>query len=484
MWFQARPLQGNVPPGPPNQFGGPAGPGGPGGPGFGYYPPPPNMGGWGGRAPPPGPYGNMPYPPPPGWYPPPPGPGGPWGNPAAFPPGPGAPAGPSGAAGPQAPNNRQAPNAQDPRPAPIGAAGDKKPSTPAQQGAGGPTGHSQSQPGQVRNEAVHRASPAQTAAPTLPVDSKPSVAEVKATAASLQAATAPISSAAEANRSVPTGPRTNARPGQIMAAVPLPAALTSKVAQQTQPPANVAYQQATAADLKDATEAAKAAVAVAMARLGQGGSSASIPAPAAHQAGQAVLQNLAKEGGALDNLTKKVGELRVNAGSTRGSPNTRGRGRGGHRNAKVEVPDADFDFAEANAKFNKEEVVKEVASPLHEGAQDGGEATPEVETQAPGMSEAPAAYNKSKSFFDNISSEAKDRAENNGMKPGGREWRGEEQRKNMETFGQGSVDGGYRGGYRGRGRGRGGRGRGYGRGGAARGGNTAYRSNRETQSAA
>jgi protein LSM14 len=75
------------------------------------------------------------------------------------------------------------------------------------------------------------------------------------------------------------------------------------------------------------------------------------------------------------------------------------------------------------------------------------------------------AYNKTKSFFDNISSEAKDRAENSGQKPGGREWRGEEQRKNMETFGQGSVDGGYRGGYRGRGRGRG-RGNMRGRGGS------------------
>jgi protein LSM14 len=269
-----------------------------------------------------------------------------------------------------------------------------------------------------------------------------------------------------------------------MAAVPLPAALTSKVAQQTQPTASPARQQATAAELRDATEAAKAAVAVAMAKLGQGGSSTTVPAAAAQQANQAVLQNLAKEGGALDNLTRKVGEMRVNAGPTRGSPNTRGRGRGGHRAAKVEVPDADFDFAESNAKFNKEEVVKEVASPLHELAQDGGEATPEPESQATGTPDAPPAYNKSKSFFDNISSEAKDRAENNGMKPGGREWRGEEQRKNMETFGQGSVDGGYRGGYRGRGRGRGGRGRGYGRGGAARGGNPAFRNNRETQSAA
>ena len=64
--------------------------------------------------------------------------------------------------------------------------------------------------------------------------------------------------------------------------------------------------------------------------------------------------------------------------------------------------------------------------------------------------------------------EAKDRKANNGSRPGGREWRAEEQHRNIETFGQGSVDGGYRG-YRGRGRGRGGRGRG-GYGGRGRGG--------------
>jgi protein LSM14 len=140
----------------------------------------------------------------------------------------------------------------------------------------------------------------------------------------------------------------------------------------------------------------------------------------------------------------------------------------------MEVPDVDFDFASSNAKFNKQEVVKEAiaGSPLAETATNGP--TPEA---ADTSSASPApAYNKSKSFFDNISSEAKERAENGGQKPGGREWRGEEQRKNIETFGQGSVDGGYRPGYRGRGRGRGMRGRGLGRGG--RGG---YR-NRDAQS--
>jgi protein LSM14 len=162
----------------------------------------------------------------------------------------------------------------------------------------------------------------------------------------------------------------------------------------------------------------------------------------------------------VDNLTRKVNEMRVN--SSRGGPvnnNSRGgRGRG-PRPAKVEVPDVDFDFATSNAKFNKQDVGKEatVGSPLSE-TPNGHEPTPEVDSE-PASSTNPPAYNKSTSFFDNISSEARERQENQGQKPGGREWRGEEQRKNMETFGQSSVDGGYRN-HRGRGRGRGGRGRG------------------------
>jgi protein LSM14 len=255
-----------------------------------------------------------------------------------------------------------------------------------------------------------------------------------------------------------------------MPAVPLPTALTAKATQPTQNVPSKATQEASASALRDATLAAKAAVAVAMAKMNAPGSS--------QQA----------NGSGMENLTKKVNEMRVNAprgDAPRGGAHTRGgRGRG-PRPAKVEVPDADFDFASSNAKFNKEEIVKEAiasGSPLGETVPNGGAITPDnVLDSVPGSGALPA-YNKTKSFFDNISSEAKDRAENNGQKPGGREWRGEEQRKNMETFGQGSVDGGYRGGYRGRGRGRGGRGRGFGRGAGVRGGGP-YRSNRETQSA-
>jgi protein LSM14 len=154
----------------------------------------------------------------------------------------------------------------------------------------------------------------------------------------------------------------------------------------------------------------------------------------------------------------------------------------------MEVPATDFDFESANAKFNKHDLAKEaIASgsplgsdiavpPASKTATNGHAANGTDDVLKPALSEkgdivipAAASYNKSTSFFDNISSELKDREESRRL--GGQEFRSEERKKNLETFGQGSVDG-YRGGFRGRGRGRGfGRGRsGFrGRGGASRG---------------
>ncbi|KAL7813794.1 Scd6-like Sm domain-containing protein [Trichoderma gracile] len=426
---RARPGAQGAPQNPPP--GAPAG-APPGAPGFQQHPYPPNNfyggppppGSWGRGGPGPmgGPgFGNM-YPPPPGWFPPgqgfPPGPGGPgpWGN-APFPPGPGGPSSADAAQGQRA-APEQPSSAQESKPPPIGPSADKPRAPPTE-----PKSHAQAAR-QPHN------------APTPPVDSKPSAEEVKAAATAV-----PANGAAKANdvpKAIPTGPRGN----RVQPVIPL-AGPTSK---PFQPPfamekaAQAAPQPAAAAtgpsSVQDATSAARAAVALAMAQLSNSG------------------------GNAMDNLTNKVNEMRVNA--TRGSTANRGRGRGG-RPAKVEVPDADFDFAQSNAKFNKEEVVKEagVGSPANETA-----AAPAEEGSEPQDGAAPVAYNKSRSFFDNISSESKERAENNGQKPGGREWRGEEQRRNIETFGQGSVDGGYRN-YRGRGRGRGtrGAGRGFSRGG-------------------
>lgn len=153
--------------------------------------------------------------------------------------------------------------------------------------------------------------------------------------------------------------------------------------------------------------------------------------------------------------------------------------RGGFNNQqprKVEVPSTDYDFEGANAKFNKQDLVKEViasadddkkpvSSPVTNSANGNAEDDEEVVIPPGGG----GYYNRGSSFFDNISCENKERAEaKEGERPrGGAVWRGEEQKKNLETFGQGSVDGGFghygRGGWnRGRGRGRGFRGRGYG----------------------
>ncbi|KAL7914557.1 Scd6-like Sm domain-containing protein [Trichoderma velutinum] len=271
-------------------------------------------------------------------------------------------------------------------------------------------------------------------APAPPVESKPSVEEVKAVATTL--ASNGAAKATDASKAIPTGPKAN----RIQPVLPL----TGPASKPFQPPfaaekASQPVPQSAGAgpsSVQDATSAARAAVALAMAQLSNTG------------------------GNAMDNLTTKVQEMRVNA--IRGGSANRGRGRGG-RPAKVEVPDADFDFAQSNAKFNKEDVGKEAVGGSPSNENPVAPATEGSETQD---GSAPVAYNKSTSFFDNISSEAKERAENNGQKPGGREWRGEEQRRNIETFGQGSVDGGYRN-YRGRGRGRGtrGGGRGYSRGG-------------------
>lgn len=370
---------------------------------YGGPPPPGPWGRGGGPGPMPGPgFAGVPYPPPPGWFPPgqgfPPGPGAPgqWSNPQ-FPPGPGGPAGPAGPAGPQ-------------HGGPSSAGPDAKAASGAEQAKS---------PASVPTEPKSLAQGARQTrnAPNPPVESKPSAEEVKAVASNLNNGSGPAATKNNRNnRPAPALPLA----GSIAKPFQLPNAGKAAPAGPKTPSA------APPASVEDATSAARAAVAVAMAQLGNSGSTA------------------------MDNLTSKVNEMRVNA--NRGTSGGRGRGRGGRPGGagKVEVPDSDFDFAQSNAKFNKDDIAKEAIAggdtiespgePVHK--------EPDAETTGSNL------YNKSRSFFDNISSESKDRAENNGQKPGGREWRGEEQRRNMETFGQGSVDGGYRN-YRGRGRGRG-----------------------------
>jgi protein LSM14 len=390
----------------------------------------------------------MPYPPPPGWFPPgqgfPPGaPGpGPWNN-YPYPPGPPGPAGTPGLDPSQ--NNRSTPNPtapQDQKQVLIGGTADKQK---------GPGAGAQA-PAPTEPKSFAQSLAQNSGAPPPPVESKPSLEEVKATGAYLSTNG---QSSKPAGKPVPTGPRNN----RVTPVIPLPGGLPKAAPQTAETGGQSSSKVAgtNASNLRDATQAAKAAVAVAMAKLESA--------------------NTALVNGPMDNLTKKVNEMRVNA--TRGNnQGARGRGRGGRPGqAKVEVPDSDFDFASSNAKFNKHDLVKEViaGSPLTETPNGSVSETTEP-TSTPAT-----AYNKTTSFFDNISSEAKERADNGGQKPGGREWRGEEQRKNMETFGQGSVDGGYRN-FRGRGRGRGGsRGRGYG---GQRGGRGGFRNRDQGTSAA
>ncbi|KYK54204.1 hypothetical protein DCS_06161 [Drechmeria coniospora] len=388
----------------------------------GFYggPPPASWGRGGGPGSGPGPgpaFGNMPYPPPPGWFPPgqgfPPGGSGPWTD-QSFPPGQG------GGPEPQIPHQGPSSHtAQDPKAG--GVAPDR-----AKTGQSAPA---------TEPKSLAQASRQPAAAPSPPVESKPSVKEVKAAAQRGN-----TNGAAPSSTDRPNATSQLSRGNRVTPVIPLSGSSTKPFhlpsGNRAEQAAGKPAVAAAPTSVEDATSAARAAVAVAMAQLGNSG------------------------GNAMDNLTNKVNEMRVNA--VRGAPAPRGRGRGGRQGApKVEVPDSDFDFAQSNAKFNKVEIAKEAiaGSPLAETATNLPELATEME--APDGT-PPVAYNKTKSFFDNISSEAKDRAENGGQKAGGREWRGEEQRKNMETFGQGSVDGGYRN-YRGRGRGRGGRGRGYNR---------------------
>ncbi|PLB42773.1 hypothetical protein P170DRAFT_451614 [Aspergillus steynii IBT 23096] len=266
--------------------------------------------------------------------------------------------------------------------------------------------------------------PAQVA-PTPPVESKPSG----------RGRTGICGTCPRPTRRTEQGPPTGPRNGRVQPAIPIAA----PKAPAPRPRITEAYRAATAA------------VAAAMAKL---------PQPGPQQ----------KSGAApVDNLTRQMAEMKPYDGTRpqRGHHQHPRGGRGGQR-------------TQYQGHKKVEDLLKEAiatGSPVHEVEPQFPDGDVSEVASAGGASDA-TPYNKSSSFFDNISSEARDREEGAGGRVGGREWRGEEEKRNIETFGQGSVDG-YRGGYRGRGRGRGyGRGRGgynrgyggRGRGGGIRGG--------------
>lgn len=435
------------------------------------------------------------YPPPPGWHgPPPPGSGFPGQHVGPFPPrrqgdfpygGPG----PQQQA-PQRPPQQQPQSQSPPERAPNESSQPTK-ILERPNGANQPPQRPKSQQpkGQTPTPAPGQAPSQAPIGPPPPVASKPDPA----------AALAP---AAPASNTVPNA--NTQKSGKIVPAVPRPST-TRKAVNKPNPnfpintmPANLVQQNppkpsqaATNAALQHqsaTTQAAAAAVAAAMAKLG--------PGPSGNNAGITAREPRAAGGGGdiVDNLTKKVNEMRTHEGNRqpRAGRGT-GRGGGGRGGAGaaprgIEVPSSDFDFESANAKFNKQDLVKEAiatgdvgvngdspADGLSKSKDETGENGEKVVIPA-ATGAGEGTYNKS-SFFDNLSSEAKERDDTaeggNGGKPRPRgfEFRNEDRKRNMETFGISNVDGG---GYRGRGRGRGrggfGRGGGYGRGGPGGGG--------------
>ncbi|EXJ69806.1 uncharacterized protein A1O5_06877 [Cladophialophora psammophila CBS 110553] len=415
---------------PPNQFG------------RSYGPPP------GGFGPGPGfpPYG----PPPPGYF------------------------GPPGGQGfPQGPGPHLFPQHHQPPIGPQGFRGNIPPPVPQPQphpdsgaGAEPPTSNLTSElPGSNK-------APESISSPPLPKDAQPpapspsqlSHAQVAAKAAPTSAPAPAVAAAAAAvvapPKAAPTGPKnTRVTPAvpltvnQKSFTPPVPTAVDTSATNGagTKPQKPVPSQAA----MDEAARQAKEAVAAAMAKLN--------PQAAAAQAKQTPSTT------AVDALTKKVAEMSTSTtsnGTARGGRGGFRGGRGGnyHRGGgqkKMEIPKSDFDFESANAKFNKEDLIKEAiasGSPLEENPtqeEGDGEAGKPTPTRKDSLPTAGPAYNKSTSFFDNISSEAKDREEGNDGRAHARQVRSEEFKKNIETFGQGNVDGGYRGRGRGSGYGRG-----------------------------
>jgi len=126
------------------------------------------------------------------------------------------------------------------------------------------------------------------------------------------------------------------------------------------------------------------------------------------------------------------------------------RGRRNWNNAKhISLPDSDFDFESANAKFKELSNKEADKNEKKEQAEDGNSQDGDVQDEN-GVEEKTQEnfYNKSSSFFDNISCESKDRAEEQGKKFDRRAKQYEERKLNMETFGQATVNRGGHRGYR------------------------------------
>ena len=249
--------------------------------------------------------------------------------------------------------------------------------------------------------------------PPTSVESKPDVAAALAPAAGTKLA--------------PSGPK-----GRVMPAVPRPGGQPKATAA---PATTVASQKTTTKTVHQTTttvqqntaQAAAAAVAAAMAKL-----------PMA--AGNAQQQPPANRRDGTEGMTRKFQELRTDdpnrqhnhtGQNFRGAGRGRGRGSGREPAKGVDIPTTDFDFEQSNKKFNKQDLAKEAhvshahpdpgyANGSSAGAVDHG-TSDDVSSPTGGEEEfeippAPLVYDKKSSFFDNISSEQKDREEKRSLR--------------------------------------------------------------------
>ena len=171
----------------------------------------------------------------------------------------------------------------------------------------------------------------------------------------------------------------------------------------------------------------------------------------------------------LEKVEKAIGDLRLSTQQS-GSANqgrNGGRRNGGRVNNEIKVPAEEFDFATANARFDKVNGVgrKPVADSDERTNPSDDEDASKASKEAEKKSEP--AYDPKRSFFDSLSSANTNAPRGGGRGGGGRRGAGksrreEEREKNVATFGEpggvglmgpGAYVGGY-GGRRGGGRGR------------------------------
>lgn len=84
-----------------------------------------------------------------------------------------------------------------------------------------------------------------------------------------------------------------------------------------------------------------------------------------------------------------------------------GAPRGGHQQAKFNVPKTDFDFDTANAKLDKKEIAKQLLESLHNGPlEDISSRMNKLDL----VEDNQKFYDKKSSFFDDISCTAKEKS--------------------------------------------------------------------------